>query len=213
MALPPLFALKKQVEELLAASGLETVTLRADVFMDTAFAAMGSGIPLRGAVHAALAGSASATMLRPFPFARKFFDNVQTSIEQKGQALVPGDGQRRHAFICADDVARYLTAAALGGPAGAFDLAGPEALSYLDVVSVWSRVLGRPVKASHTPVFVFRAMGLALGPFNPAASNLMKLNVLSATTESQPEPATAAAFGLPLTTAEQFLRAKAALPA
>ena len=65
--------------------------------MDTAFAMMGSDIPLRGAE--------SATVQRPFGFANRHFAKIRDSIEKKRTALIPGDGSKRHSFICVDDVA------------------------------------------------------------------------------------------------------------
>jgi len=54
----PLIRFKRETEERLTASGLDHVIFRADLFMDTVFAMMGSSTPLRGAEN--------ATILRPF---------------------------------------------------------------------------------------------------------------------------------------------------
>jgi len=126
--LSPLLRFKRETERALETSGLEHVIFRADVFMDTAFAMMGSAIPLRGAE--------GATVLRPFAFANRHFARIKDSIEQKGVAMIPGDGSSRHAFICVDDVAAFLAAAAISGLTGVYDIGGPEALSFLDIVRI-----------------------------------------------------------------------------
>lgn len=198
------FRLKRETEQLIAASGMDHVIFRADVFMDVAFAMMGSAIPVQGAE--------AATALRPFAFASNHFKRVRDSIEKKRTAMVPGDGSVRHAFICVDNVARFLAAAAAGrGPAGIHALGGPEALTFLDVVRVYEKVLGVQLRVKKTPATVFRVLSKVLAPFNPAAANLMHLNYVGATEETLADPATAAAFQIPLTTAEAFLRKKSAI--
>lgn len=197
------FRLKRETEQLIAASGMDYVVFQADVFMDVAFAMMGSAIPLQG--------SEAATALRPFAFANNHFNRVKDSIEGRRTAMIPGDGSVRHAFICVDDVARFLAAAAAGGPSGVHILGGPEALTFLDVVRLYEKVLGVELKVKKAPAVVFRILSHVLRPFNPAAANLMLLNFVGATEETLADPAVAAAFGVPLTTAEAFLRSRQAL--
>jgi uncharacterized protein YbjT (DUF2867 family) len=193
---------KRETEETLAASGLEYVVLRAGVFMDISFAMMGSTLPLRGAEH--------ATVLRPFAFANRHFDRIKDSIERKHVAMIPGDGSARHAFICVDDVAQFLASAALRqGPPGIHVAAGPEALSFLDVVRIYERVLGVSLRVQKAPALVFRVMATALRPFSPAGANLMCLNYVACTENTPVDLEAARAFGVRLTTAEEFLRGKA----
>ncbi len=196
------FRLKRETEQLIEASGLDHVIFRADIFMDISFAMMGSGIPLRSAE--------AASVLRPFAFARNHFEGIKDSIESKHVAMIPGDGSVRHAFICVDDVARFLAAAAGGGPRGSYTLGGPEALTFLDVVGVYEKVLGIQLRVKKTPALVFRILSKVMRPFNPAGANIMHLNFVGATEETLADPKTAAAFGVsPLTTAESFLRTRA----
>jgi uncharacterized protein YbjT (DUF2867 family) len=202
---PPLFQRKYRTAERIAASGLDHVIFQPPAFMDIAFAMMGSDIPIRGAEW--------PSVTRPFPMARDFFESVRRSIEDKHVALVPGKGDVRHSFICVADVARYLAAAATGGPAGVHTIAGPEALTYLDVVRLYERLLGYPIAAKFTPALVFRVLSFVLRFHNPAAANLMAINHLAATEPSVLDPAPAArAFGVTPTSAEDFLREKLNLP-
>ena len=197
------FRCKRETERALLASGIDTVILRAGIFMDLAFAMMGSEIPLRGA--------ACPTALRPFSFSRNHFERVRNSIVTARTATIPGNGSLRQAFLCVDDVARCLVAATAGGPNGIHALNGPEAQTFLDIVRLYERLLDTRLKVRKGPAFVFRAMSKVLRPFNPAAANLMHLNYVAATEETFPTPETARTFGISLTTSEAFLRAKLAL--
>lgn len=201
---PVLFRLKRETERLIQASGLPHVILRADAFMDVAFAMMGSSIPIRGAEN--------ATVLRPFGFSRNHFAKIAGSIERDHVAMVPGDGTLRHAFLSIDDVVRYLAAALDPAHEGMYDIAGPEAISPLQVVEIYERLLGVRLRVKKTPAWVFRAMGTLLSPFQPAAANLMQINYVTATEESAPHPETARRFGIRLTSAGEFLEQRWNLP-
>ena len=134
---------KRETEQALAASGLDYVIFRAGVFMDVAFTMMGSTIPLRG--------SEGATVLRPFAFANRHFARIKNSIEEKHVALIPGAGTTRHGFICIDDVADFLASAAFSGPLGIHSIGGPEALTFLDIVHLFERILGVTLRVQRTP--------------------------------------------------------------
>ena len=196
---------KRETEEALQSSGIPSTVFRAGIFMDIAFAMMGSDLPLRGVE--------GASILRPFHFTTRHFAGIRNSIAEKQVALVPGKGDRKHPFICVDDVASYLAAAALGNQSGVYIIGGPEPLSYLDVVRLYERVLGVSLKVKSTPAFVFRVLSVALKPFNPAGANLMYLNYLSCTHSTQSDATAPATFGVRLTTAESFLRQKLSLSA
>ena len=127
--------------------------------------------------------------------------------------MIPGAGNMRHAFICVDDVAQFLVSAALAGPSGTHEIGGPEALTFLDVVHLYERILGATLRVRRAPALVFRTAAILMRPFTEAGANLMALNYIAATEESFPDPAAAAAFGVTLSTAEQFLRAKSVLSA
>jgi uncharacterized protein YbjT (DUF2867 family) len=204
----PLFRYKRLVERRLAASGLEHAVLRAGPFMDDWFALIGSRLPARG--------DEAPLIERRWGFLQTFIGTVGGLIEQRGIALVPGSGRTRHAFVAIDDVAAALVAAA-GHPAAhqrTLELAGPQNLSWAEVAALYARVLGRPVRVLSTPAAVFRAQQFLMRPFSEAASNIMGLNWLAGLGMPMDDSGTTALLGLPaLTTAEQFLRAKAALPA
>lgn len=203
--LSPLLQFKRQTEQTLVESGLNHVIFRADVFMDVAFTMMGSTIPLRGAE--------GATVLRPFPFVQRHFAGIKDSIEQKHVALIPGEGTTRHGFICIDDMAELLASAAFSGPSGSHIAGGPEALTFLDIVHIYERILGITLRVRRTPARIFRIAAPLIRPFSPAAANLFALNYIGATEETFPDPAVAQAFGVRLTSAEAFLRGRSNMAA
>jgi uncharacterized protein YbjT (DUF2867 family) len=204
----PTFRTKRQIEERIRASGIAYSIFRGSLFMDDWFALMGSSIPLRGAK--------AATLHRPFWFARAFLAMAGTSIEQRGIALVPGDGSTRHAFVALDDVASILAAAAAAPQDGTNlveNLGGPEVLSWNDVVAIYERVLGRRLRKIHTPASAYRLLANVLDPFSSPAANLMAMSWLTTICETAWDgKPLAERFGVSLTSAEAYLKAKAALP-
>jgi uncharacterized protein YbjT (DUF2867 family) len=207
----PLFRYKRLIEQRLQASGHEHSIVRAAPFMDDWFALIGSRLPARG--------DAASLITRRWGFLQTFMGAVGNLIEQRGIALVPGPASNTNAFIAIDDVAAALIAATTHEAArnAVLELAGPQWLSWADVAALYAQVLKRPVSTVSTPGFVFRVQQLLMRPFSEAASNIMALNWIA----SKPMPladaggagGTAALLGLhPMTTAEQFLRAKATLP-
>jgi uncharacterized protein YbjT (DUF2867 family) len=201
------FRIKRRIEDELQRSGIPSTIFRGSLFMDDWFALMGSSIPLRGAE--------AHTLRRPFWFSRAFLALVGQLIEKRGLALVPGSGRARHAFIALDDVAAFLAGAVdlSGTESTIHEIGGPEVLSWDEVVGVFARVLGRPIRALHTPAGFYRAVSMLLDPFSPAAANLMAMSRVCAVTDTPYATGELAPlFGITLTSAEQFLRRKLALP-
>jgi NADH dehydrogenase len=203
------FRLKRLIEDKIRGSGLAHSIFRGDFFMDDWFALMGSTIPLRDAP--------AATLRRPFWFSKGFLAMAGSSIDKRGIALVPGDGTTRHTPVALDDVARILAAAASAPESGenlVENLGGPETLSWHDIVAVFSRVLGKPLKSLHTPAKVYRVAADILEALSPPAGNLMAMSWVGAMCDTAFDgKPLAARFGVTLTTAEEFLRRKVAGPA
>ena len=202
------FRLKRAIEEKIRGSGLAHSIFRGDFFMDDWFALMGSTIPLRGAP--------AATLRRPFWFSKGFLAMAGSSIDKRSIALVPGDGKARHTPVALDDVAAILAAAASAPESGenlVENLGGPETLSWHDIVAIFSRVLGKPLKSLHTPAKVYRVAADILETLSPPAGNLMAMSWVSAMSDTAFDgKPLAVRFGVKLTSAEEFLRGKLALP-
>jgi len=123
---------------------------------------------------------------------------------------------RRQAFITVADAAAVLVAA-LDAPSldrQVVEVGGPEILDWNDVARVFGRVLDRPVRVRTTPEKVFAVAQRALRPLAPSAANIMGLDRFAATVDAPFPPKVAYDLGVDrLTTVEEFLTAKAALPA
>ena len=203
----PLFRAKRRTEQRLAESGLPHAVLRFAPFMDAWFALAGLGMAARG--------DAAPLTARAWPFLQRFMGVVGGLAESRGLLIVPGGGDRRHAFIGVDDVARCCIAATRHPEAlnATLAIGGPEALSWHEVADRMAAVLKRPVQVVGTPAAVFAAQRLLMRPFSEAAANIMALNWFAAQPLPTEDPAVAARLGVPLTTVAEYLRAQAARPA
>jgi uncharacterized protein YbjT (DUF2867 family) len=204
----PFTAARRDLERRLLAAPLDAWVLAMPPFMEVWLALVGSSLPLRGEPH--------ATAARPSPFLRIFRRGTATLVEDRGLMLVPGSPDHRHAFLSVRDAARATVEAVLS-PAessGPLRVAGPEVLSWRDVAAIYARVLGRPVRVLGTPAAVYAAASRLLRPVAEVPSRTMALNGYLADDES---PWTPAGGGLldpaSMTTVEELLRAKLALPA
>lgn len=201
----PLARAKKLVEDYLTASGLNYTILQPDAFMDVYFTFLGTEIPTLG--------DEAPLIKRDFMFMQTFFKGIKDDISN-GKIGVIGDGKVRHSYITVDNVAEFVVKA-VEAPSlmnQKIPLGGPEALSTLDIKAIFEKVLGKELKIKRTPAFMMKLMGNLLAPFSTNASNIMKLNYLSATQESIIDSADLAnRLGIKLTTAEAFLRQKLVL--
>jgi uncharacterized protein YbjT (DUF2867 family) len=136
-------------------------------------------------------------------------------VEKRGLLIVPGSGERRHAFISVDDVARCCIAATRHEAAlnATLAIGGPEALSWNEVAATMAAVLGRPVQVVGTPAAVFALQKMLMRPFSEAAANIMALNWFAAQQLPPEDAAVAARLGVAPGTVDQFLRTQATKPA
>jgi uncharacterized protein YbjT (DUF2867 family) len=202
----PTFRMKRLVESEIRASGVPHTIFRSALFMDDYFALMGSTIPLRGAE--------ACSLLRPYWFSRNFVRGVGSMIG-RGLAIVPGASSSRHSFIAIADVARFMVSALERQDCvdRTFDIGGPEPLSWRAVADVYQRLLDRRVRVMRVPSASSFAGFQALKPFSEAASNQMGLYWILGKSETLFETdELAARLSVPLTTTEEFLAAKMALP-
>lgn len=195
-------AAKAATEDYLRASGLIYTIFQPDAFMDIHFAFMGTTIPLTNEV--------APTVNRHYPFMQNFYNSVKDDVA-KGKIGIVGNGRAKHSYIAIDNVADFLV-----GSIGNQDLynqtlpvGGPEALSPLDIRSIFERVLHKPLQVKKTPALVMKIMGKILAPFNPPAASLLDLNYRSAYQNSIIDTAPLARqLGIRLIPAEEYLRSK-----
>lgn len=197
------FRFKRIIEKRLQASGLVYTIVRLSVFMDVWLALIGSHIPTRG--------SESPSLARPFWFSRMYMGMVGGMIENRGIAVIPGNGKTRHAFITLDDVTRFMVGCA--GHAAAhnaiFHVGGPEILSWDDAVALFAEKIRRKVKPLHTPATVFRIQQALIKPFAEGPANILGMNWISGAYDSDYPPTDAyKILDAPMTTLRDFLATK-----
>ena len=147
------------------------------------------------------ASGVNYTILSPNLFMEVWFPMVIGIPLQSGRPVtLVGQGNRKHTFVSSDDVAAFAIAA-VDNPAGRNQqifIAGPEALSWNDVVRITGKVVGRDLEVRH----VSPAEGLPGLP--PVVSGLL------AGMDTYDSPVnmtdTARTFGVQLSPAETVLR-------
>ena len=178
----PLVAERRRLKRLVRSAVPGSVVLRFPPFLEVWLALVGSSLPLRG--------EPNATAGRASPSLRRYRGLTGSMVERRGLMLVPGPTAYRQAFISVDDVAAACAAAVgrteIGGQT--LDVAGPEVLSWAQVADVFSRVLGRRVRAVSTPTAVFAVLAAVLGPVDPVTARTMALNRLAGAAETVWEP-------------------------
>ena len=169
----PISRSKIEVENYLKASGLNYTILQPDAFMDVYFTFMGTDIPTRG--------DEAHLVHRGFPFMQNFYRSIKDDIS-RGKIGMVGKGNVKHSFIAAENVAEFIVKSIdnSGMMNRIVKLGGPEALSALELKSVFENVLNKSLKIKKTPAFVMKMMGNIFSLFNPAASNIFKLNYVQA---------------------------------
>lgn len=130
---------------------------------------------------------------------------VGMPVAQGQPATLVGEGRRRHSFISERDVTGFAVAAVDNPQARNQYLAigGPEALSWRDVIDTYGRVLGQEIPVNWVqpgePVpGLPGSMGMMLASFETYDSVV-------------PMEQTAAAYGVSLTTLEDFVRQQMAV--
>ena len=199
----PAFRAKRVNERRLRESEMTYTIIRASLFMENWLALIGSSIPTRG--------SEAATLNRPYRFLRTFRQATGQLVENRGIALIPGTEQTRHSFIAINDVATFVVACVDDPDAEnrVYEIGGPEALSWAEVVERYERVLDRDLRVVRIPAAVYAVQQLVLGLGSTAAANIMGMNRIVATTNTVYDSTEAERLiGRPLVTVEEFLRSK-----
>jgi uncharacterized protein YbjT (DUF2867 family) len=105
---------------------------------------------------------------------------------EAGKAQIFGKGETPNAYVAIDDVAEATVRLALADdPPRELVAAGPEALTRKQVVELFERASGRPVRRRHIPRPMLRAGAVALRRVKPVQASLMAL-ALEAELQEQP---------------------------
>jgi uncharacterized protein YbjT (DUF2867 family) len=199
----PLGKSKIKTENYLKESGLRYTVLQSVGFMDTSFAFMGSTIPVKD--------EKAALVNRPWAFMQKFYNGIKHDVEN-GKIGIIGDGNTKHCYITIDNVADFLVKS-INNPDMMnviYPIGGPEALTSLEVKSIFEKVLGKELKVKRTPAGMMKIMGIVFSLFNEPVSNIFKINYATATESVVFDTKKLAEkLSITLTTAEEYLRKKA----
>lgn len=201
----PLTKAKRAVEKHLMNSGLNYTILQPTAFMEVYFPYMGTELTMN---H-----SEVNTIQRPFKFANDFYNGIRRSMEEKNTINIIGKGDAKCSYISLENVADFCVNAVDNTKAyrKVITIGGPDVLSAIEVKGLFEKVYQKPLKVKSTPPFVMRMMSGILSPFNKAASNIMAMNYVMATSDAiVPDmDKKSAEFGVDLISAEKFLMGKA----
>ncbi len=150
------------------------------------------------------------TIIRPTAFIDMHaYQLIGKPVMEGKRVMLFGKGQNPRNFVAAEDVAKAINGAlqlpALRGQA--IDIGGPENLTSHQVVETFEKVTGRKAKVSHLPLAVVRTMARAIRPVHPGISRIMKLGIVSETTDQKFDPSLfRSQMPINLTTLEDWIK-------
>jgi uncharacterized protein YbjT (DUF2867 family) len=115
------------------------------------------------------ATSLAWTIVRPTAYQETWLEIVGRPLVETGRTRVFGRGRNPINFVSATDVARFVDLA-LTDPdlrGATIDVAGPENLTFDEVVAVVREVTGSTGSVSHVPLPMLRVMSVLLRPIKP----------------------------------------------
>ena len=120
------------------------------------------------------------TIVRPSAFLETHaYQMIGQPILEKGKTTIFGQGTGRRNFVSVEDVAQLIQMIwddpqAVGQT---IEIGGlrKNSLTNNEVVTLFERVAGRPVKVSHVPRVALRVMSPLLSPLHPGLSQVMAL--------------------------------------
>ncbi len=118
------------------------------------------------------------------------YELIGKQVMEGKRVMLFGKGRNPRNFVAAEDVAKAIGGAlqlpALRGKS--IDIGGPENLTDHQVVETFERVSGRKAKVSHVPLSVVRTMSRVIKPVHPGISRVMRLGIISETTDQTFDP-------------------------
>ncbi|TVT47047.1 MAG: NAD-dependent epimerase/dehydratase family protein [Sedimenticola thiotaurini] len=177
----PEFVIKRQIEQMIVASGVPYTIFRGAAFMDIYFAVMGSRAVIQGVGH--------PTLLRGYWLSRLWSSLTSGILEKYGIALVPGNGKTRQSFICIDDVANCMLAA-VNQPTlinQIIDLGGLQAVSWREVADLYGHLLNKRVIKIPLPIWLLKSLEMLMRKSTPAGANMMSILALLGHYEFAPD--------------------------
>jgi NADH dehydrogenase len=147
------------------------------------------------------------TIFRPCGLFYEVVQRGEPIVDKLGFFPIVGFGPKRTQMLAADDVVRAFVQA-LDNPDAlnrTFELGGPQRLTFDEMVEIWARTRGKPIRALHVPPGLMWALGELLRPINPSAPGIMELLEFSYDEMSCDMAETSCILGLDhMTTLEQY---------
>jgi uncharacterized protein YbjT (DUF2867 family) len=111
-------------------------------------------------------------------------------ILKKKKAFLFGRGEGRGNFVSVVDMARFLVWSFQDKRLHnrLVNVGGPENLTQNQLVDIYESVCGFPVRRSHVPVPLLKAMKTLVGTFHPVARRICTMGIVIATSDSSMEP-------------------------
>ncbi|MEO8575961.1 MAG: SDR family oxidoreductase [Gemmatimonadales bacterium] len=137
------------------------------------------------------------------------YELIGKQVMEGKRVMLFGKGRNPRNFVAAEDVAKAIGGAlqlpALRGKS--IDIGGPENLTDHQVVETFERVSGRKAKVSHVPLSVVRTMSRVIKPVHPGISRVMRLGIISETTDQTFDPSRfRSEMPIGLTTLEDWIK-------
>ena len=158
----------------------------------------------------------SGAILRPSAFMEIWAGLLGDPVLAGKTVHVFGRGENPVPFVASDDVARVAVSLATGTERPGVErveLGGPEALTALDVVAVFSRLAGRDTRIRHVPRGVLRGGSAVLRAFAPNPARLMAAALWMDTHDQRIDPAPVTGRFGRLISLDDFARQRLALRA
>jgi NADH dehydrogenase len=117
------------------------------------------------------------TILRPCGLFYEVVERGEPIVDQLGFFPIVGFGPKRTVMLAPEDVVRAFVNS-IDNPEAinrTFELGGPEALTFDEIVAIWSRVRGKDIKPLHLHPGLMWAIGEVLQPWQPSAPGIMEL--------------------------------------
>lgn len=149
------------------------------------------------------------TIFRPCGLFYEIVQRGEPIVERFGFFPILGSGSKRTQMLAMVDVARAFVNA-LDNPATlnrTFELGGPQHLTFDEMVAIWARVRGKPIRSLHLPIPLMHLLGEALRPFDASAPGIIELLEFSYDEMSCDMTETSRILGLEaMMTLEQYCR-------
>lgn len=117
------------------------------------------------------------TIFRPCGLFYEIIQRGEPIVEKYGVFPILGSGKKRTQMIAMVDVSRAFFNA-IDNPEAinrTFELGGPQLLDFDEMVAIWSRVRGAPIKPLHLPIWMMNTIGWGLQPINASTPGIMEL--------------------------------------